>query len=156
MAPFGVPPRGMHRRSPDFGHTVAGVQTDLVLVLMVFVAAFAVVVSVLCWATLRRVGTVRQPVRQLADRMEQGHVADRERLARLRVQTAAAVEAAVALRERLDRADAAMVAMSLRLREGRGSIDEATQERLLPLARWFSRVVAIGRLWRMQREMWRG
>ena len=123
---------------------------------MVLVVAFALATVIVCWAALRRVGSVRHAVRRLAERVEQGHAADRERLADLRARTAAAVEASVALRERLDRADAAMVATSQRLREGRGSIDEATQERLLPLVRWLTRVVAIGRLWRMQREMWRG
>ncbi len=131
-------------------------QTDLALVLLVLVVAFALAAVVLCWVALGRVGAVRRPVRQLADRLEQGHDADRRRIAGLRTGTAAAVEASVALLERLDRADAAMIAASQRLRDGRGSIDEATRERLLPLAQWFSRVVAIARLWRMQREMWRG
>jgi glutathione S-transferase len=58
--------------------------------------------------------------------------------------------------ERLQRADAAMAATAERLREGRGSVDEAIRERLVPLVRWIGRVVAIARLWRMQREMWRG
>ena len=136
------------------GHTDAGVQTDLALVLMVLVAAFALAAGLFCWAAQRRVGRVRHTVRQLVDRVEQGNA--ETGLAAMRARAAGAVEASVVLRERLDRADTAMVATSQRLREGRGSIDEATRERLVPLARWFSRVVAIGRLWRMQREMWRG
>jgi hypothetical protein len=132
------------------------VQTELALVLLVFVVAVVLLAIGLCLAVVRRVGRARRAIRQLTGRIEDGQPSLGQRLADERVRMAAAVEASVALREHLDQVDATMAVTAQHLRDGRGSIDEAIRERLVPLARWFARVVAISRLWRMQREMWRG
>jgi hypothetical protein len=126
------------------------------MVLLVLVVALALLASGLCWAAIRRIGRARRAAQRLAGRLEEGRPGMTQRLIDGRARAIGAVAATVALGERLSQSDAAMAATSLRLRDGRGSIDEATRERLLPLARWFSRVVAISRLWRMQREMWQG
>ena len=129
-------------------------QTDLALLLMVLVVAFALATVIVCWAAARRVGRIGGSVQRLNGVIEDGRTV--QRIADARTGAARAVAGSVALGQRLDRADAAMAATSDRLHTGRDSIDEATRERLLPLAQWAARVVAIGRLWRMQREMWRG
>ena len=131
-------------------------QTDLALVLLVLVVAFALVAGGLCWAAIRWANRTRRMVRRQTERLDQGRPAAAQRLADAKARASRMAIESNALGERLDRADAAIAAMSEQLRERRGSVDEAIRERLIPLARWFSRVVAIARLWRMQREMWRG
>ena len=131
-------------------------QTDLALVLLVLVVAFALLASGLCWVAVRRIDRTRREVRRLTGRVDRGRPTAAKRLTDARDRTSRMAGASTILRERLDHADAAMAATSERLREGRGSIDEAVRERLLPLARWIGRMVVIARLWKLQREMWRG
>jgi glutathione S-transferase len=132
------------------------VQTDLALVLLGLVAAFALVTIGLCWVAVRQVDRTRRVVSKLTDRVDDGRPALAQRLADANTQATRMATESARLGERLEHADAAMAATAERLREGRGSVDEAIRERLVPLARWVGRVVAIARLWRMQREMWRG
>jgi hypothetical protein len=132
------------------------VQTDLALVLLVLVVAFALLASGLCWVAVRRVDRTRGEVRRLTGRVDDGRPIAARRLTDAKDQASRMAGASTILAGRLDSADAAMAALSGRLRDGRGSIDEAVQERLLPLARWIGRMVVIARLWKLQREMWRG